>query len=326
MKIGICAWSFTDCHHRLAGGFDPFAPEDLARLAADHGLASIECAPGPFQTHSAEQRARLEAQLSAHRLGLVLDTGGHDYALDITPLTTALEVAAATGVRVVRTTISGVLEGDRRRYGLHGWRGRLQALVEPLRRAMDTAERLGISVGLENHQDATSWELLWLGEQVGSELLGVTMDVANALAVGETPAAFAMRVMPRLKHVHLKDYTVHPTPSGYRLKRCALGEGVVDWPAMLKLFDDFAPQVEGCIELGAATARHIRVFETDYWATYPPRPLAEVINAMRALHQAARPPAEEWRTPHEQGLGDDLRAAYEMDQFERSVRYLNTVR
>ena len=65
-----------------------------------------------------------------------------------------------------------------------------------------------------------SWELLDLCERVGSPQLAVTMDVANALAVGETPAAFAQRVMP-FSHVHFKDYTIHPTPSGYRW-RCAL--------------------------------------------------------------------------------------------------------
>ena len=127
---------------------------------------------------------------------------------------------------------------------------------------------------------------------------------------------------PRLHHVHLKDYTVHPTPSGYRLKRCALGDGVVDWPTMLARFDASAPAVGGCIELGATQARHIRILEQDYWAAYPPRPLSGAIAAVRALHQAARPPEEEWRTPHELGAAASARAAYERDQFDRSVRYL----
>jgi hypothetical protein len=222
----------------------------------------------------------------------------------------------------VRTTVSRLLEGDRRSLGVQGWRAYLEALVPAFKQVMSLAEEYGVPIGIENHQDLCSWELLWLCERVGSPLLGVTLDVGNALAVGETPEAFARRVLPVLKHVHLKDYAVHATTSGYRLVRCALGEGVVAWPAIIALFDREAPQVQGCIELGASQARHIRLLEEDYWATYPPRPLAEAINAIRTLHQAARPPAEDWRTPHERGEGLEVRVEYELEQFRRSIAYV----
>jgi len=257
-------------------------------------------------------------------LELFLDTGSASYAEDIGPLLEAIELAHHLGARVVRTTISGVLEGDRRDFGLAGWRRHLAALVPPLRRAMSLASAYELPVGLENHQDACADELMWLCDEVDSPLLGVTLDVANALAVGETPESFARTVMGRLRHVHLKDYTVHPTPSGYRLKRCALGDGVVDWPAVLALFERDAPETRGCIELGAAQARHIRILEDDYWATYQPRPRSEIIAALRTLHRSARPSEEDWRTPHERGASPSVRAAYEIDQFQRSVHFIRT--
>ena len=148
------------------------------------------------------------------------------------------------------------------------------------------------------------------------------MDVGNALAVGETPIAFARRVLPVLKHVHIKDYTVHPTPAGYRLKRCAIGHGVVDWPAITALFDRDTPSIQGCIELGASQARHIRLLEEEWWSTYPVRSLAEAINAIRTLHQAAHPKEEDWRTPHECQESADVCADYELEQFARSITYL----
>lgn len=322
VKIGICTWSFTDCHRQAGQPLDPFVPEDLARLAAAHNLASIECAPGPFQSRTEAELDAFRQFLAAHSLDLFIDTGSQNYAQDITPLRLALEVARRLGARAVRTAISNLLEGDRRALGLHGWRQHLQSLIEPFRQLMPLAEEWGIPVGIENHQDLCSWELVWLCEQIDSPLLGVTLDVGNALAVGETPAAFAQRVMPFLKHVHLKDYAIYPTPSGYRFKRCALGEGVVDWPAIIASIDAGAPQVQGCIELGATVARHIRLLERDYWSTYPPRPLAEAIDAIRVLHQAARSSEEDWRTPHERGEDIRLCAAYELDQFERSVAYV----
>ena len=323
MKIGICTWSFTNCHKETGSPFDPYDPADLARAAAEYGLASIECAPGPFQEKTPAEIDAFKQLLADRDLDLFIDTGGKNYAEDISPLHTAIETAHHLGARAVRTTISGLLEGDRRQLGLEGWKTYLQNLVEPFKTVMPLAEECGIPVGLENHQDAGSRELIQLCEQVGSPLLGITMDVANALAVGETPEAFVRRAMPFLKHVHLKDYTIHPTPSGYRFKRCALGDGVVDWPAMVALFDAGAPNVQGCIELGATTVRHIRILETDYWATYPPHPLSETIDAIRTLHQATRPPAEDWRTPHEREEDASARAAYELDQFTRSAAYVN---
>ncbi len=322
MKIGLCAWSFTSAHREAGQPLDPFTPQGLARMALDRGLRSIECSPAFFQGYSDRQLSEFREFLAEKNLGLFLDTGGHDYARDITPLRQAVEMAHRLGVRVIRTTVSNLLEGDRRQYGFAGWKQYLENLVEPLKQIMPLAEKRDIALGIENHQDLCSWELCWLCEQVGSARLGVTMDCGNALSVGETPLAFAGRVMPLLKHVHLKDYTVHPTPSGYRLKRCALGKGVVDWPALIAAFDAGAPLVQGCIELGASVARHIRILEEDYWATYPPRPLAEAINAIRALHQAARPPQEDWRTPHERGESPQERAAYELEQLDASTAYL----
>lgn len=322
MQIGLCAWSFTGAHREMGAAIDPHSPEGLIQLAIDNGLKSVECAAGSVQALDDAALKALRRRLDDHGLRIVLDTGGHDYARDISPLTDAIAQAQRIGAACVRTTISRLLEGDRRSLGADGWQAHLDALVEPLRQAMPQADRAGIPVGIENHQDACSWELVDLCRRVDSPWLGVTMDVANALAVGEPVENFARRVLPVLKHVHLKDYTVHPTPSGFRLKRCALGSGVVDWPAVLGLFDREAPQVLGCIELGASQARHIRLLEDDYWATYPPRPLEDVIGAVRTLHRAARPPEEDWRTPHERDEDAPTRAAYELDQFGASVAYL----
>ncbi len=227
----------------------------------------------------------------------------------------------APNARTVRTTVSRLVEGDRTECGAEGMRDYIEALVQPLREVMPLAEEYGIPVGIENHQDLCSWELLSLCEKVGSPQLGITMDVGNALAIGEHPLSFVQRVLPILKHVHIKDYTVHPTSSGYRLKRCAIGSGGVDWPEMTALFDREAPQVQGYIELGASVARHIRLLEEDWWATFPERPLQEAINAIRTLHQAAGDP-DTWQTPHERGESARACVAYELEQFERSGAYI----
>ena len=319
MKIGLCAWSFTGSHKEANRDIDPHTPAGLTHLAQANDLQSVEFAANSLATHSDEEIAAFKETLNG--LDLFLDTGGHNYAEDISPLRQAIETAHRAGARCVRTTVSGMVEGNRTERGAQGMRDYIDALVQPFKDLMPLAEEYGIPIGIENHQDLCSWELLSLSEKVGSPQLGVTMDIGNAFAVGEHPQAFAERILPILKHVHIKDYTVHPTPSGYRLKRCPIGHGVVDWPAIIALFDREVPHVQGCIELGASVARHIRLLEAKWWATFPARPLPDTINAIRTLHQAAKDP-DDWQTPHERGESAEARVAYELEQFKRSVAYI----
>lgn len=325
MKIGVCAWSFTGAHREAKLDLDPHTPQGLIRLAVEHGLKSIECAPASFDAMTAADIELFRTQLVKHNLSIILDTGGAQFIEDISPLLDALETAHRVGAPVIRTTLSGIVEGDRRRFGKKGWKEYLDALIKPLQEVMPLAAEYNIPVGIENHQDLCSWELIYLCEKVGSPMLGVTMDCGNSLAVGETMVRFATRIMPLLKHVHLKDYTIHPSESGYRLKRCALGSGVVDWPALIKVFDQHAPHVHGCIELGASVARHIRLLEEDYWSTYDERPLEETLATLRTLQHAAQPQTVDWRTPHEHNASPATCAAYENEQFNASVAYLKNV-
>src|SRR5205814_1896878 len=132
-------------------------------------------------------------------------------------------------------------------------------------------------------------------ERVGGDHIGVNLDTGNPLAVGEGPVEFAERIAPLLKNVHLKDYRMHRTASGYRLVRCPLGDGVVDFPALFRLFSTAAPATTCSIELGATQARHIRLLEDDYWAHFAPRPISRFLPALRLLQERGLPETEEWR-------------------------------
>jgi 3-oxoisoapionate decarboxylase len=319
MEFGLCAWSFTPAHQQAGAVPDPMTAAGLINIARRRGLRSVEHSAAAFERLDPDERERLRAA----GLEIVLDCGSSASPDAIgAEVERVLVLASRVGARAVRTTISQCLSGDRSRYGRQGWKEHLDALVKPLRRAADVAEDVAIPFGIENHQDLCSTELRWLVERVGSPRCGVVMDCGNALAVGEHPVAFAERVLPYLIHVQLKDYAVHPTPSGWRFVRCALGEGVVDWPDLVARFDAAAPDVIGCIELGAATARHVRILERDWWATYDPRPWEETLDALRTLHGAARPPDADWRTPHERGEPARACAAYELAQLDASVAYL----
>lgn len=323
MEFGLCAWSFTSSHQEAGAEHDPLTAAGLVALTVERQLRSVEHGAFAFEGLTPDERGGLVDSLHSSGLELVLDCGRSASPEEVgAEVASVLALASQVGARVVRTTISDCLEGDRSRYGHQGWKDHLQALVTPLREAADVAEDLDIPFGIENHQDVCSSELAWLMEQVSSPSCGVVLDCGNALTVGEHPAAFAERIMPYLVHVQLKDYVVHPTPSGWRFVRCALGDGVVDWPDLVARFDADAPDVIGCIELGATTARHVRILEREWWETFDPRPWDDALDAIRTLHGAAQPPGAEWRTPHELQEPPEARVAYEFAQLDASVEYL----
>ena len=66
--------------------------------------------------------------------------------------------------------------------------------------------------------------------------VGICVDAGNTFPVAEAPMDFYARVAPYVRHVHLKDYRVQFTDEGYRLVRCAIGDGAVPIAEMLDLF------------------------------------------------------------------------------------------
>ncbi|HEX5690509.1 MAG TPA: sugar phosphate isomerase/epimerase, partial [Roseiflexaceae bacterium] len=110
-----------------------------------------------------------------------------------------------------------------------------------------------------------------------------------------------------------------------RLVRCAVGEGVIDWPAMLLLLREVAPEARAQIELAALYARHIRVLEDDWWAGFPPRDVRDFVPALRLLARNARPESDPWQSPWEREAAVEEVGQWEKQQFEDSVRYLRSI-
>jgi hypothetical protein len=112
------------------------------------------------------------------------------------------------------------------------------------------------------------------------------------------------------------------TESGYRLFHCAIGDGVVDFPALFRLFQR-KPGVRTHIEMAALGERHIRILEDDYWANLDPqRPIAAVLPVLRRMRTAEVD--VEWRTPWEMGE-EHLLPSWEMERLEKSVANMRRI-
>jgi sugar phosphate isomerase/epimerase len=189
---------------------------------------------------------------------------------------------------------------------------------------MDTANPAGANLAVENHQDLASEELLWLCESIGSEKFGITLDTGNPLATAEEPVDFFRRVAPYVKNVHLKEYAIYSSEEGYRLVRKPLGQGVINFPELLRIFNEVNPQITMSVEHGALEARHVRVLQEDFWTEYPERSARQLTRLLRFVEDHARNKGD-WQTPFEKGASADVIAAYELEELNTGMAYLSNI-
>ena len=196
--------------------------------------------------------------------------------------TKPIRCTAAIGAALIRLHLTPVLEGGRAALGSR-WHGdggawREARSVAKRRRARDA----GLEMAIEDHQDFGSEELVEIAEEAGDNV-GVVFDTGNPFAVGEDPVEFARRAAHRIRHVHLKDYVAQFTDEGFRLVRCAIGDGCVPFQEIAGVLEAHTPPLTASIEPGALESRHIRLFTPDWWTGYPPRSARELGTALGRL-------------------------------------------
>ncbi len=320
--IGIAAYSFPwRCGFAGAGTpracTSPLRADDLLELAIDHGLATVELPLDLLSDWRPDAVQRFRARAAAHGIGIVVDTP----VIDEPRLAAALPLAAAVGARIVRVMLSPILEGARSTIA-GGWPAHFDAMIAILRRLRPLAERYDLIIAPENHQDATGDELVYLCDTVGGDHIGITLDAVNPLAVAEDPLATARLLGRRIVNVHLKDYHVYPSAAGYRLVRCALGDGVLDLVGLFAVLAEHAPHARCSIELAALHARHIRIHDATWWDGFGPRDVRSLVPVLALVHRHARPADADWRTPWEAGAAAAALADYETSQVLQSIALL----
>jgi len=328
IPIGLCCWGMT--YNLGVAGIGtprrnpaPMSAFAFLEYAGRLGFNGVEIAPDLI---SADGEATFIAEFrrKAGELGLALtlSTPSITDPNGTSRLMTALDTADRLGAKTVRIMLSTILCGDRRPVGgLPGWQKLLDRAARSLTLLAREAGMRGLKLAIENHQDATADDLVWLCEMVSNPSLGITLDCGNPLAVGQDILPYARRVLHHVLNVHLKDYTVHAVDDGYVLARCALGDGVVPFPELLEMFSgrDIVLQ----LELAALVGRRIRTLVPDYWHDLGKPDVPGEDHPVMQLRARAAPKGE-FRTPWERDADTEL-VGYEMMQVERSAAYLRTL-
>jgi 3-oxoisoapionate decarboxylase len=237
------------------------------------------------------------------------------------PFESALRSARFLDAKVIRYGLTTVLCGDRNALG-DKWKTLVADVKEALAERGPRALGEGRTLAIENHQDFGSEELVALCEETRG--VGICFDTGNTFPVAEAPLEFTRRIAPHVVHVHLKDYRVQFTDEGYRLVRCAIGDGAVPLPAVLDELAEHHTSLTAVLEPGALEARHVRLLRPEWWNGYPPRS-AEALAACFAAARVNRLADDaDWRTPWERGE-DDAIETFELGMIRRSAANMRAI-
>jgi len=144
-----------------------------------------------------------------------------------------------------------------------------QIMRYSLKVVLDTAERYGVSIGIEPHGIYTTVpeKLDRILSLVDSPRLRVNFDTGNSFLAGQDPYAALARVAKKVVHVHAKDIggalmdergKVTGTPVGV-----ACGAGVIDWKRVMTILQQGQIDVVLSVECGtedeaASSVAHLK--------------------------------------------------------------------
>jgi len=207
----------------------------LLAKARDLGLEGVQLL-GRAQADSRDFSGLVALRQEAEEQGLFLELA----ASGTQPEAVKAMVRTAS---VLGSPVLSLRLGQERPAGGSDVEGGLRRAADNLRESLPTCEKYGVALAVENDMDYTSGELLHLLERLDSEWVGISFDTGNQLAVLEAPEDALAAFGPYVYNVHLSDWQIAASPEGLLLNGCALGEGVVDLPALVKLARRHSPQV-----------------------------------------------------------------------------------
>jgi len=234
-----------------------------------------------------EQSARLAIQIDAG-IGCICPTAAGwsprfgdagQYVL------TGLRVAKAIGSTSMRCFVGG--PPDRR--GTLPIEAHIENAIKVLRAVRSQALDTGVKVAIENHGDVTAREVKTMIEEVGKDLLGSNLDTGNPMSVLEDPMLTLEILGPYVVTTHIRDSALYEHPRGAAFQWVALGDGSMDFPALVTLFKKACPQAAMQLEIITGRPPQLLPYlEPDFWKAFPKLPASDFARFL-ALAKRGRP-------------------------------------
>jgi len=259
--IGLGSFAF-----RYAIGFKAFKsprPMDafsFMEKAHQMGYRRIQlCENLNYVMYSKNDLQRLRAM--SKDLGMTVEVGLRK--LDEENLSRHIEIALQVGAVFIRAVLH-----DHDNLSRQEQENVVTAAIKLLKQWAPRLADYGFTLGLENHFDVTTRDLVRIAAELASSSVGLVFDTTNSLGFLETPECTLKNMVDFVSSVHLKDYKIQKGETGYEIIGTALGEGALDIPAVFSLLGDKASRISIILESAARrnfqdTPEHVLEWEED---------------------------------------------------------------
>lgn len=199
----------------------PMTLEEMIDETADLGVDAFQICDYAGLEQLPDARLTAIADL-ARRRGIVLEVGTR--GVDPAHLARFAHVATVLGATMVRSML---YSGEDRPAHAEA--------VARLREAMPEYRARGLSLALETYEQVPTRDLLAVLDAVDEPNLGICLDPGNTVAALENPHEVVRMCAPRVLNYHVKDFAFTRTEGwvGFQLAGCPLGEGLLDYPAVI---------------------------------------------------------------------------------------------
>jgi 3-oxoisoapionate decarboxylase len=314
--------------------FQRWNDRQLMDYCAAHKLDAIflqdSLDPGVMDPrHWAEVRAWTK------ELGLRIETGG-GALISKTPRPPAQAVAAlrqnierskAMGSPIVRA----LMAGDRYSLPDDGPIERhVETAVAMLREVRTQAMDAGVKIAIENHKDLQAWQTRQLIETAGKEFVGSYLDTGNPVFVAEHPLTTIEELGPYAVSFHLRDSVVYELPDGIAVQWVPLGEGTLDFRALVARAAETMPPNVGiyCKPITGRPPVVLPVYADEFWTKWFPRARTRDFERFVALAKRGRPYEKAQITADVPGDRERYMEALkrqQLDHMELGLAYCRTV-
>jgi 3-oxoisoapionate decarboxylase len=261
MKIGIDSY----CYHRFFGEvYQEQRPPSQSRTMDDFiatarrlGVDGLSLETVFMPSLDVVFLKELRAKLDEAGLERML-AWGHPNGLEMGKNAAATEelLAHFQSANILGAKVIRIACASRAFRGQEPAQDQIARLVPILKRVAGEAAGNGLTLGIENHGDFLTEELIELLERVDSSNLGVTLDTGNILRLPEDPVIECSKLAPYTVATHIKDILASGlgSPKDWREWKhfwpsVGLGNGIIDLRGILQLLKDVGYTGMLCIEM-----------------------------------------------------------------------------
>ena len=196
-----------------------------------------------------------------------------------------LDIARHAGATVVRCFMGS----QRDRFGDKPLEQLMEVTIRNFKAVRSKALDLGIKIAIENHKDLQAWQARQMIEEAGKDFVGANLDLGNPTYVMEDPMTTLEVLGPYAITTHVRDTCVYEVPEGVAVQWTALGDGSVNFKAIVAKYPQLCPDSSFHLEIITGRPPELLPYlDASYWKTYRGM-TASSFAAFIALAKTGRP-------------------------------------